>query len=644
MKHDDKIKLDVISNIDSELIDKVSEQRIKYIAANERAINFLSARFYAAAASILLLISSVITALIFIFGKTPPPVDTRQVPIYKGMTVSSEAPSTGGSTASLLCTKPYSEVNAIYTALGEPTPEQNLYYARPNEDIYITVHLDNPDSFEILSFTLNGKKYTSYMFEDGSDLENLVLKVNVGNVTGLISYTIDAIKYVDDDRIKDVTMQGDKTVNIGVYNERQPTAAISNLKYDSESISFLARVTDTEGLIEATYGRLFARLYKNGTTVAEKELFFAGETCSVSFENLEQGSYEYAVVAEFDAYDGNGYYTHVLKKGSFSNEIKLDFTRIFLQDLPDKKIIFNVESPNELVTVEKIEIVRKSDGRILGTTFDPTARAILIDGEVCGTAYIKTSGFYNVKNRTESCEFISEEFSIPAQPLREGEMGRLFDNEHPFYESATESWRTHQGIDFFPTTDDLGVYSCTDGRVIAIEKNTSLYGTVIKISDVTGYTYIYRLLEKATVSVGDAVSTGDLIGKIGTFTEGFEGADGPHLHLEVHNSEKIPVTPKIPPSPKKILEHELELNKVIKTKKCSGTSIIYIGANAVGQTYSDVMFDYSCDNDIVSITGTSIKINLSNIDQDVFYVTITINATYGDKTKTIEHTIEVEKL
>lgn len=73
----------------------------------------------------------------------------------------------------------------------------DIYYATPNQDIYISIHIDNPDSYEILSFTLNGKKYTGYMFEEGSDMETIILKYNVGNTSGIVSYTIDAIKYVD---------------------------------------------------------------------------------------------------------------------------------------------------------------------------------------------------------------------------------------------------------------------------------------------------------------------------------------------------------------------------------------------------------------------------------------------------------------
>ena len=75
------------------------------------------------------------------------------------------------------------EIKSSLNVIGSP---DEIYYATPNEDIYINIHIDNPDSFEIMSFTLNGKKYSSYMFEDGSDMETIFLKYNVGSSAGIV--------------------------------------------------------------------------------------------------------------------------------------------------------------------------------------------------------------------------------------------------------------------------------------------------------------------------------------------------------------------------------------------------------------------------------------------------------------------------
>ena len=57
------------------------------------------------------------------------------------------------------------------------------------------------------------------MFEAGSDLETLILKYNVGEKEGIRQYTIDAIKYVDGEYIKDVRMEGERTGVTSIRSE-----------------------------------------------------------------------------------------------------------------------------------------------------------------------------------------------------------------------------------------------------------------------------------------------------------------------------------------------------------------------------------------------------------------------------------------
>ena len=196
---------------------------------------------------------------------TPPVTDVpissdKQVPIYQGMTVSNDAPvaesvrAFEGDAVSML-NSPYIHKNSI-VLLGNGNGNGNgkkdnidvngagPYYAQKNEDIYIHVHIFNPDEFEILSFTLNDVKYSSYMFEKGSDLETLILKYNVGDIEGVQQYTIDAIKYVDGDRIKDVKMEGEKTIEVIVGS-------------DNSVINFNAKFVGWDMVIEPTWKSSF---------------------------------------------------------------------------------------------------------------------------------------------------------------------------------------------------------------------------------------------------------------------------------------------------------------------------------------------------------------------------------------------------
>ena len=245
MSKDRNTSLDIISNLDEEIIARNSERRYKLLSKPRRKPILKYVMIMAAAVLLLALVGGVIIASLGgkLFGEQDPYLtsDGRMVPIYQGMTVSKHAPNVsvaidmsgvqtldlGDDPAVDAPDEEESDVdqeNPFDKAEGEATiedaigaivevvgPAEKIYYAKKNEDLYVTIHINNPDSVEILSFTLNGVKYSSYMFEKGSDMENLVLKCNAGEVSGLVEYTIDAIKYIDGTDIKDVRMEGDQT-------------------------------------------------------------------------------------------------------------------------------------------------------------------------------------------------------------------------------------------------------------------------------------------------------------------------------------------------------------------------------------------------------------------------------------------------
>jgi len=206
--------LEAISKIDDEIVESNLIKRVDMWMSKRKRHGKTWLSVASAAAVILIVFSSV-----FIF------FTNSKVPIYRGMTVSNEAPSVNETLFSVEAGRAKSlsilpldllssdERNKEKGDLA-PKPSDELYLAQKNEDIYILVHISNPAGYEILSFTLNGVKYSSYMFEEGSDLETLILKCNVGDVEGLQEYTIDAIKYVDGEKIKNVRMEGDRTVEI----------------------------------------------------------------------------------------------------------------------------------------------------------------------------------------------------------------------------------------------------------------------------------------------------------------------------------------------------------------------------------------------------------------------------------------------
>lgn len=281
-------------------------------------------------------------------------VGEKQVPVYKGMTISRSFAKASATTASddvgntdlqseqgrvegdyenrdddFDQNKPFEDPNApsienkANSTLDVVGAAESIYYADKNQDIFITIRLSNPDSYEILSFTLNGKKYSNYMFEDGSDMENLVLKVNVGDVGGIVEYTIDAIKYVDGTDIKDVRMDGNRTVKAGVRASDQTYVNVTNEQKSMTSISFDAQVVDLYSLIEKSGGYAKAVLY-DGVNMLTKDVK-VGEKTNIVFDNLTPNTvYQYGVVALYDNLSGNGAKLNTLyKKAVYTDTIVL---------------------------------------------------------------------------------------------------------------------------------------------------------------------------------------------------------------------------------------------------------------------------------------------------------------------------------
>lgn len=185
----------------------------------------------------------------------------KTIPVYQGMVLQRELVSNTSFYKDVNFLNGTSEVDDIdqddpYDNFDNSTIESEIknnldvitsteveYYANQNEELLLTIKLLNPDNFVILSFTLNGTFYQSYQFQDGSDSENLILKVNSGAVSGIKEYTIDAIKYIDGTEINDVVFAGERTVKLGVTYKQAPMSNLTDKKITPTSISFNVNIS-----------------------------------------------------------------------------------------------------------------------------------------------------------------------------------------------------------------------------------------------------------------------------------------------------------------------------------------------------------------------------------------------------------------
>ena len=516
--------LELISRIDEDMVDRILNRRYALWGGKAKHRRKLFTSIVAVAASILLIVSAVFVILPYI---------NKQVPVYQGMTVSNNAPAMGEISSSNKADvakqlfEPYhtrgalnrslsllSNVSATHDIDVQETLDNSdrnssisvsgeSYYAQKNEDIYIYVHLSNPDGFEILSFTLNGVKYSSYMFEEGSDMETLVLKLNVGDSEmQMLEYTIDAIKYVDGTEIKDVQMDGERTVQIGVGTEKQPTATITDESIGLTQMQFTVSISDERNMLGAEECRVYAVLYDGHQLVRQQEISNL-ESETVVFPNLISGKcYQYAIIAEYDAWDGSGIRAHVLIKQTVETLTKI---QILDEDVWFGARKFRIET-NRISTPTSLEVYQ---GEVLIRTLP--LQYPVVDGLIPGEEYRVVLTYDNAEtNQSETVErlFIHQAKQTPV--AADGMEIQIAGSDVQLYDPNDGVYKQRPVL-HISSEQDVNVRAITSGVITAISSDS-----VCVEDKLGGYEVEYRnlLFVDENLQVGATVEAGQVLGLI----------------------------------------------------------------------------------------------------------------------------------
>lgn len=270
-------------------------------------------------------------------------INEKFVPIYQGM--KAESISTNlGDIQNNIKDEVFPSIDVIETKGVE-------FFTTKGEKYLVTIHLYNPSSYEILSFTLDGKKYQSYEFKEGSNSTKLIIELNAPNVSGIKELTIDAIKYVDGTEILDVIMEGEKTIHIGVKHEITPTATLINDEIKANSYTADVEIVDYEKLLNVNTD-LLVFLY-DGNTIVEKKNLKLG-TNVIEFNNLKTNKcYEYIIVGVYDRLDGQGKCAYILFEDSFKTTCLMELINITSSK---KDISFEILNNNPNSILEAIEL------------------------------------------------------------------------------------------------------------------------------------------------------------------------------------------------------------------------------------------------------------------------------------------------
>ncbi len=128
------------------------------------------------------------------------------------------------------------------------------------------------------------------------------------------------------------------------------------------------------------------------------------------------------------------------------------------------------------------------------------------------------------------------EFTAPLS----GEIIMDFSMDMPIYQKTLDQYMTHSGIDI-AAPEGTGVSACAAGTVTRIEEDDKL-GIVVEINHGNNLLSVYgNLAGDDLIELGEIVSKGDTIGKVGR-TSLFEFGEDDHLHFEMRKNGD-PVAP-----------------------------------------------------------------------------------------------------
>lgn len=142
------------------------------------------------------------------------------------------------------------------------------------------------------------------------------------------------------------------------------------------------------------------------------------------------------------------------------------------------------------------------------------------------------------QEEASSAQITQQEAAVSAVPQAvvftwpvKGEVISDFSLEVLAYDETMGDWRTHSGVDI-AAQEGTRVLAMSAGTVEQVYED-DLMGVSVVIQHADGLVSCYHnLADKPTVSVGDQVETGTVIGTVGATAIAESGRPG-HLHLEV---------------------------------------------------------------------------------------------------------------
>ena len=330
----------------------------------DRLLDFTSTRAFkyslATCGAVVLVAGVALGILLPQLGGEPDLPDVKKPPIFLGVSLK-EVPS--------------EEVNSLnYIHFAEELDSTSEIDATLDKDTVIILDLafENPDEFEIDSFTVSEKegesvKYTTADYLVGSSSTHIY--VNVGTMKDdTLNYEVGNITYLDEGVSKPVMIKGETNLTLSPSSDPTPppleeheyTFIFENSEIYTDSASFSFKIEDNYDMLV----NMRAVLYRNDTVVESQSINKENEV-NISFDNLLYNS-EYHLEIISDVVD-NGevkeeekIFTHDFSTSKYFDEISI--TPSFIS--ADISVVNKAQN----VSVDSIRLLSEEDELVKNVT------------------------------------------------------------------------------------------------------------------------------------------------------------------------------------------------------------------------------------------------------------------------------------
>ncbi len=298
----------------------------------------------------------------------------------------------------------------------------DTYIKNKDETIVVEVHFDNPSNAPINSVTINGQRYRTNRFEEGSSPTVVILDLTL-RVTGETVYEVENFVYGD---VNSVNIETDNTYQVFVL-KNLPSATLSNLEQGSEHLTMEIRVTDEDAVTLEDSTTI--ELYQGDTLIESKDIL-AGVINSVTFEDLlSNQTYSITVTTDYNLDDGEGVVTdYVLLTDNTLTTLEKDSpsASITLDDIKEEAVDFSVmftDSSNVLIE-DGLDIIISQDDTIIDTlegvditTLDDVSFTSLLNNNTYTISIYATYDLNDQEGIREDQLLAQKEFTTLQRPL-----------------------------------------------------------------------------------------------------------------------------------------------------------------------------------------------------------------------------------